>query len=349
MRVWGIIRFMDGFTLTHKQPTRKDFIDTADFDQSEMLDIITTARTVRDFIKSGGYLNSMYHKNLAMIFEQKSTRTRVSFEVAMEQLGGHALNLAPGAIQLGKHETIEDTARVLARMCDIIMSRVDRHESIEALAKYATVPVINGMSDKCHPTQGVGDMITIFDHFPAGKQMNQVKVIFVGDATQVCNTLCDMTTKMGMNFVHYGPQNHKIDDAVLLAGQQNAQRYGGSANWSDDPECLKGADFIYTDVWYGLYDKETPKEVYMADFYPKYQVNDQMMAATGNPQCKFMHCLPASRNEEVTDSVLDGANSVAWDEAENRLTAQRGLVLYFGGMAEVTLDYIKQQKEGQNR
>ena len=340
---------MDGFTLTHKQPTRKDFIDTADFDQSEMLDIITTARTVRDFIKSGGYLNSMYHKNLAMIFEQKSTRTRVSFEVAMEQLGGHALNLAPGAIQLGKHETIEDTARVLARMCDIIMSRVDRHESIEALAKYATVPVINGMSDKCHPTQGVGDMITIFDHFPAGKQMNQVKVIFVGDATQVCNTLCDMTTKMGMNFVHYGPQNHKIDDAVLLAGQQNAQRYGGSANWSDDPECLKGADFIYTDVWYGLYDKETPKEVYMADFYPKYQVNDQMMAATGNPQCKFMHCLPASRNEEVTDSVLDGANSVAWDEAENRLTAQRGLVLYFGGMAEVTLDYIKQQKEGQNR
>ena len=349
MRVWGIIRFMDGFTLTHKQPTRKDFIDTADFDQSEMLDIITTARTVRDFIKSGGYLNSMYHKNLAMIFEQKSTRTRVSFEVAMEQLGGHALNLAPGAIQLGKHETIEDTARVLARMCDMIMSRVDRHESIEALAKYATVPVINGMSDKCHPTQGVGDMITIFDHFPAGKQMNQVKVIFVGDATQVCNTLCDMTTKMGMNFVHYGPQNHKIDDAVLLAGQQNAQRYGGSANWSDDPECLKGADFIYTDVWYGLYDKETPKEVYMADFYPKYQVNDQMMAATGNPQCKFMHCLPASRNEEVTDSVLDGANSVAWDEAENRLTAQRGLVLYFGGMAEVTLDYIKQQKEGQNR
>ncbi|MBQ9017566.1 ornithine carbamoyltransferase [Candidatus Saccharibacteria bacterium] len=340
---------MDGFTLTHKQPTRKDFIDTADFDQSEMLDIITTARTVRDFIKSGGYLNSMYHKNLAMIFEQKSTRTRVSFEVAMEQLGGHALNLAPGAIQLGKHETIEDTARVLARMCDMIMSRVDRHESIEALAKYATVPVINGMSDKCHPTQGVGDMITIFDHFPAGKQMNQVKVIFVGDATQVCNTLCDMTTKMGMNFVHYGPQNHKIDDAVLLAGQQNAQRYGGSANWSDDPECLKGADFIYTDVWYGLYDKETPKEVYMADFYPKYQVNDQMMAATGNPQCKFMHCLPASRNEEVTDSVLDGANSVAWDEAENRLTAQRGLVLYFGGMAEVTLDYIKQQKEGQNR
>ncbi len=335
----------ESYTLGHQVPTRKDFIDTADFDQSEMLDIIVVSRIVRDYIKGGGYLNSLFHKNLGMIFEQKSTRTRVSFEVAMEQLGGHALNLAPGAIQLGKHETIEDTARVLGRMCDMLMSRVDRHESIEALAKYADVPVINGMSDKCHPTQGVGDMITIFDHWPEGKQAGQVKVIFVGDATQVCNTLCDMTTKMGMNFVHFGPANHKIDDAVLAAGVANTQKYGGSAIWTDDPACLKDADFIYTDVWYGLYDKETPKEVYMADFYPKYQVNDEMIAATGNPNVKFLHCLPASRNEEVTDSVLDGAHSIAWDEAENRLTAQRGLVLYFGGVAQATLDYIKQQKE----
>ena len=188
----------------HKTPTRKDFLDTADFDQSEIVDIITTARMVRDYIKGGGYLNSMFHKTLAMLFEQKSTRTRVSFEVAMAQLGGHALNLAPGAIQLGAHETIEDTAVVLGRMCDMIMSRVDRHESIEALAKYAVVPVINGMSDRVHPTQGVGDMITIFDHWPEGKQAGQIKVVFVGDATQVCNTICEITTKMGMNFVHYG-------------------------------------------------------------------------------------------------------------------------------------------------
>lgn len=336
---------MDGYTLTHKTPTRKDFLDTADFDQSEILDIITTARTVREFIKGGGYLNSLFHKNLAMLFEQKSTRTRVSFEVAMEQLGGHALNLAPGAIQLGAHETIEDTAVVLGRMCDMIMSRVDRHDSIEALAKYAKVPVLNGMSEKVHPTQGIGDMITILDHLPEGKEWKDVKVVFVGDATQVCNTLCDMTTKMGMNFVHYGPENHKIEDYWLEVGRKNNEQYGGTCIWSEDPEVLKGADFIYTDVWYGLYDKETPKEVYMADFYPKYQVNDEMMAATENPNCKFMHCLPANRNEEVTDSVLDGPNSAAWDEAENRLTAQRGLVLYFGGVAQATLDYIKRQKE----
>ena len=339
---------MDRYTLWHKTPTKKDFIDTADFDQSEILDIIRVSRIVREHIKSGGFLNTLYHKTLAMIFEQKSTRTRVSFETAMVQLGGHALNLAPGAIQLGAHETIEDTAVVLGRMCDMIMSRVDRHESIEALAKYAQVPVINGMSDRVHPTQGVGDMITVFDHWPKGKKPGDIKFVFVGDATQVCNTLCEITTKLGFNFVHYGPANHKITDEWLEIGRKNAEKYGGSAIWSEDPEVLKGADFVYTDVWYGLYDKETPKEVYMADFYPKYQVNDDLMAATGNPNCKFMHCLPANRNEEVTDSVLDGPNSAAWDEAENRLTAQRGLVLYFGRVAQEALDDIKLQKEGKN-
>ena len=342
--IYNII--MDNYTLRHTNPTRKDFIDTADFDQSEIVDIIKLSRTVRDYIKSGRTLNSLYHKTLAMLFEQKSTRTRVSFEVAMAQLGGHALNLAPGAIQLGAHETIEDTAVVLGRMCDMIMSRVDRHESIEALAKYAKVPVINGMSDRVHPTQGIGDMITVFDHWPASKKPNEIKIIFVGDATQVCNTICEISTKLGFNFVHYGPENHRISDEWLEKGKKNAERYGGSAIWSEDPEVLKGADFIYTDVWYGLYDKETPKEEYMKDFYPKYQVNDELMQATENPNCKFMHCLPANRNEEVTDSVLDGPNSVAWDEAENRLTAQRGLVLYFGRVAKQTLDYIKQQKEG---
>ena len=339
---------MDGYTLTHEKPTRKDFLDTYDFDQSEIMDIINTSRIVRDYIKGGKYLNSLFHKTLLMLFEQKSTRTRISFEVAMEQLGGHAINLAPGAIQLGAHETIEDTARVFGRMGDMVMARVNKHESIDLLAKYAEVSVINGMSDLVHPTQGIGDMITMFDHWPKGKKPSEVKIVFVGDATQVCATTCEMATKMGMNFVQYGPANKLMNDHDFNRGLENVKKYGGSATRTDDPECLKGADFIYTDVWYGLYDKETPKEVYMKDFYPKFQVNDEMMKATGNPNCKFLHCLPAMRNEEVTDSVLDGANSIAWDEAENRLTAQRGLVLYFGGMAQATLDYIKQQKEGKN-
>ena len=333
------------YTLTHAMPTRKDYVDTEDFDQSEILDLIKLSRTVRDYLKSGGVLDTLYHRSLAMIFEQKSTRTRVSFEVAMEQLGGHALNLAPGAIQLGGHETIEDTAHVIGRMCDLVMARVDRHESIEALAKYSEAPVINGMSDRSHPTQGLGDMITIFDHLPE-KEMKDIKVVFVGDYTQVCATLSEMTTKLGMNFVHYGPKDKLINGDFVELAKANVEKYGGSFLATDDPSCLEGADFIYTDVWYGLYDKETPKEVYMADFYPKFQVNDEMLAATKNPNVKFMHCLPANRNEEVTDSVLDGPHSVAWDQAENRLTAQRGLVLYFGQVAQATLDYIKQQKEG---
>jgi len=334
------------YTLTNKVPSKKDFIDTTDFDQAEILDIIKTAMVTRDFLKSGGVLDTLYHKNLAMLFEQKSTRTRVSFEVAMSQLGGHALNLAPGAIQLGAHETIEDTAQVLGRMCDMIMSRVDRHESILALAKYAKVPVLNGMSDYNHPTQEIGDMITILDHLPEGKKNNEIKVVFVGDCTQVCASLMMITTKMGMNFVHYGPNNKWLSEDFQKIGRENAEKYGGSVTVTDDREVLKGADFVYTDVWYGLYDKETPKEVYMKDFYPTYQVNDDLMAATENPNCKFMHCLPANRNEEVSDAVMDGENSICFDQAENRLTAQRGLVLYFGRAAQATLDYIKQQKEG---
>lgn len=338
----------DLYTLAHEVPSKKDYIDTTDFDQSEILDLIKTSIATREYLKSGGYLNSMFHRSLAMIFEQKSTRTRVSFEVGMNQLGGHALNLAPGAIQLGAHETIGDTAKVLCRMCDLIMARVDRHESIVTLAKESTVPVINGMSDYNHPTQELGDIITILDHLPEGKKWSDVKVVFAGDCTQVCASLMMITTKLGMNYVHYGPQNKWLSEDYLKIGRENVAKYGGSVQVSDDPACLEGADFIYTDVWYGLYDKETPKEVYMKDFYPKYQVNDEMMALTHNPNVKFMHCLPTNRNEEATDSVIDGPNSICWDQAENRLTAQRGLILYFGRVAKATLDFIKQQKEAKN-
>lgn len=335
----------DTYTLNHQTPTHKDYIDTTEFDQSEILDLIKISTLVRDFLKSGHTLDTLYHKNLAMIFEQKSTRTRVSFEVGMEQLGGHALNLAPGAIQLGAHETIGDTAQVLSRMCDLIMARVDRHESILELAARSTVPVINGMSDYNHPTQELGDIITIFDHLPADKPLDKVKVVFVGDCTQVCASLMMITTKLGMNFIQYGPPSKWLSDDFLKIGRANNQLYGGSVHVTDNPVYLEGANFIYTDVWYGLYDKETPKDVYMREFYPKYQVNDELLALTGNPNVKFMHCLPAVRNEEVTDSVIDGPASICWDQAENRLTAQRGLLLYFGGVAQKALDTIKRQKE----
>lgn len=336
------------YVLTHKTPTKKDFIDTSDFDQSEILDIIKVATATRDYLKSGETLDTLFHKNLAMIFEQKSTRTRVSFEVGMEQLGGHALNLAPGAIQLGTHETIGDTAKVLSRMCDMIMARVDRHESVLELAAESSIPVINGMSDYNHPTQEIGDIITILDHLPEGKPWNKTKVVFVGDCTQVCASLMMITTKLGMNFIQYGPPAKWLSDDFLKIGRANVQQYGGSVHVTDNPAYLEGADFVYTDVWYGLYGQETPKDVYLREFYPKYQVNDELLALTSNPNVKFMHCLPATRGEEVIDSVLDGPNSVVWDEAENRLTAQRGLLLYFGGVAEKALAEIAAQQASES-
>ena len=306
----------------------KHFIDTQDFSKSELLDIIELIRLIKAADKQGCTPKLLADASLAMIFEEPSTRTRVSFEVAMTELGGHALYLKPGEIHLGVRESLYDTAQVLSRMCDVIMARTLKHETILNMASHATVPVINGLTDYNHPTQVVCDLLTMLEHKPEGKNLEDINITFIGDATNVLSSLMLITTRMGMHFTQAAPRKYQAPAKWVEWAQKNCVESGGSFMLTEDPvAAIKHADYIYTDLWWWVGQEDQIPER-RAAFMPTYQVNLQLFEKAP-AHCMFMHCLPASRGVEATDEVMDHPRSIIFEQSENRLHAEKGLLVYF--------------------
>jgi len=298
----------------------RNFIDLADFERFELRQVLDTAHDLKRKQKRGEPHELLKGKSLAMIFMKSSTRTRVSFEVGMTQLGGHALYLEPGGTQLGRGETIGDTALVLSRYCDVIMARVYGHNEVEELAKHATVPVINGLSDLLHPCQIMADMQTIEEH--KGK-LEGLKITYVGDSNNVSNSIMQGCTIMGMDVTIGSPKGYTPSEKMMKKATVLSKRYGTTLEVVSNPdEAVKGADVIYTDTFFSMgQERDKEKENALMPF----QVN-KALVSKANSEAIVMHCLPAHREEELTSEIMDGPHSVVFDQAENRMHAQKAIL-----------------------
>ncbi len=291
------------------------------FTKEEIEQILKTSELLKFQLLRGEKHPLLKGKTLAMIFEKPSTRTRVSFEVGMWQLGGYALYLSASDLQLGRGETVADTAQVLSRYVDGIMARVFAHQTILDLAKYSRVPVINGLSDFSHPCQGLADLFTIYEK---KGRLSGLRLAYVGDGNNVTHSLLYGCSKVGMNITLACPKNHEPDAEVVSKAKEEGRKSGCEVRITKDPkEAVKGADIVYTDVWASM-GKEKEHEKRVKVFKP-YQVNGKLVKEAEEDYI-FMHCLPAHRGQEVTDEVADSENSVIFDQAENRLHTQKALL-----------------------
>lgn len=299
----------------------RDLLSLRDFTPQEITHILDFADELKQKQKRGEPHELLKGKTLAMIFQKSSTRTRVSFEVGMFQLGGHALFLSTGDIQLGRGESIADTGQVLGRYVDGIMIRTFAQADVEELAKYAPVPVINGLTDLLHPCQVLADMQTIREH---KGRLAGLKLAWVGDGNNVCHSLLYGCAKMGMHISVAAPEGYFPDDDIVAAARQDAAATGASVTITTDPAAaVAGADVVVTDVWASM-GQESQQQERVKVFAP-YQVNAGLTAKAA-PDFIFLHCLPAHRGEEVAAEIIDGPRSVVFDEAENRLHAQKAVL-----------------------
>ena len=305
-----------------------DLLALADWTDTELLDVLESAAELKQRQRRQKAHPLLAGRTLAMIFEKPSTRTRVGFEVAMTQLGGHAVYLSPRDTQLGRGETTADTARVLSRMCDAIMARVYDHQTLVELAAAADVPVINGLSDWLHPVQALADLLTIREHFGSWRGL---KVAYLGDSNNVSNSLLEVANRMGMDFALGTPTPEAVDPALLAATQAQAVKTGTRLLITANPhEAARDADVLYTDVWTSMGQESDP--AHLAALQP-FQINAELLGLA-RPGCKVLHCLPMHRGEEITAEVADGPRSVVFDQAENRLHTHKAvLVATMAGLA----------------
>ena len=294
--------------------TRRHFLSLLDFSSSELHELLDRARRLKAELHQGRQADLMQGKTLAMLFEKASTRTRLSFEIAINQLGGSALFLSPGDSQMSRGESLVDTARVLSSMADLIAMRTLAHERLETVAEHSRIPVINAMSDKLHPCQLLADVLTFIEH---RGPIAQSQVAWVGDGNNVCHSWINAARQFTFDLRIATPSGYEPDPSIL--GIQRERVF-----LTDDPQqAVDGADLVVTDTWtsIGMESERAEREAALSN----YRVTEDLMK-NANTDALFMHCLPAYRGKEVVAAVIDGPQSVVWDEAENRLHAQKGLI-----------------------
>jgi ornithine carbamoyltransferase len=304
----------------------RDFLTISDFTTDEIRLIIDAAHDLKRDLKEGIPHTVLEGKSLGMIFTKPSTRTRVSFEVGMYQLGGYALFLSAQDIQLRRGESLPDTAHTLERYLDGIMIRTFDQADVDELAECGSIPVINGLTDLVHPTQVIADMMTVEEH--QGK-LAGLKLAYIGDGNNVAHSLLQICAKLGVQMTIACPPGYEPDAEILAAARQDAVKTGIQLEVVEEPaEAVKDADAIYTDIWASMgQEKEQEKR---ADAFQSYQINEELLKRA-NPGAVVLHCLPAHRGEEITDEVIDGHQSVVFDEAENRLHAHKAIMALLMG------------------
>jgi ornithine carbamoyltransferase len=306
----------------------KDFLSITDMNREDVKLLISRAVE----LKAEGWSSSLSQKVLALVFEKPSLRTRVSFEIAMLQLGGYAIYLSPAEVGLGGRESVPDVARVLARYADVVAARTFSHKTLEVLAQYADVPVINALSDLEHPCQAMADLLTIYEK---KGELEGLALAYVGDGNNVAHSLMLSAAMAGMNFCIASPPGYNVNDDLLELARGYAMESGGEIACTEDPrQAVRGADVIYTDVWTSMgQEAESDKR---RQVFTAYQVNDDLVSMA-REDAILMHPLPAHRGEEVAESVLDTAQSVIFDQAENRMHLQKALLADMLGGLEISL------------